>query len=74
MHAVLSSDEELLHGLENDRNYTGVLMNVFGRTMEAFAYPWWTSRVNLGRDRMLDLGEKLWKESVNLLHSLGYDA
>lgn len=76
MHAILSSDDELQNGLETsggNSTTTGIVMNVFGRSMEAFAFPWWTSRANLGRDRMIDLGEKLWKESVNLLHSLGYD-
>ena len=73
MHAILSSDDELLYGLGKERNSTGIVMNVFGRSMEAFAFPWWTSRANLGRDRMIELGEKLWMESVNLLHSLGYD-
>jgi len=73
MHAVLSSDEELLNDLEHGRALTGVVMNVFGRTMEAFALPWWTTRVNLSRDRMIELGEKLWEESVKVLQSLGHD-
>lgn len=73
MHAILSSDDELLNGLENGRNSTGIVVNVFGRSMEAFSFPWWTSRVNLGRDRMIEIGEKLWEESVGLLHSLGHN-
>lgn len=75
MHAVLSSHEELLNDLGGDGNNinsTGIVMNVFGRSMEAYAFPWWSSRVHLGRDRMIYMGEKLWEESVNLLQSLGY--
>lgn len=73
MHAVLSSNEELLNDLEHGRASAGLVMNVFGRTMEAFGLPWWTTRVNLGRDRMMELGEKLWEESAKVIQSFGHD-
>ena len=66
MHAILSSDEELLDGLGEGRQWSdgGIIINAMGLTDEAYSYPFW--RDNLSRDRMLELGQKLWVVSDRL--------
>ena len=75
LHAILSSDEALLltSGEKNNNNRRwnkegGVVMNVFGRTEEAFAIRWiWKEKDGLGRSRMLELSRSLWKTSEGLI-------
>ncbi len=70
MHAILSSDEELLDGLGKNRKWNdgGVIMNIMGKTDEAFSMSWWNG--NLSRDRMLELSHKLWVTSERLIREL----
>ncbi|KAL7433052.1 hypothetical protein ACHAXM_003401 [Skeletonema potamos] len=70
MHAILSSNEELLHGLGNDRQWNdgGVIINTLGGTEEPYSQPWW--RDNISRDRMLELGRKLWVTSLRTIKAL----
>lgn len=70
MHAILSSNEELLDGLGDNRKWNegGVIMNTLGKTEEAYSMSWWTG--NLSRDRMLELGQKLWVTSERLVRTL----
>ena len=44
-------------------------MNTLGRAEEAFAYPWFSKRrdVDMSRERMMSMGERLWDESSKLL-------
>ena len=71
LHAILSSDEELLSDLEVGRDASrGFTMNVFGRAEEVLTYPWWKG--HLSRERMFGMGEKLWEESAKLLRSIGH--
>ena len=73
LHAVLSSDEALLMTSDEKRNREwskegGVVMNVFGRTEEAFTFRWfWKEEYGLGRSRMLELSRSLWKASEDLI-------
>ncbi|KAL3779017.1 hypothetical protein HJC23_011456 [Cyclotella cryptica] len=67
LHAILSSDEELMEGLDRQWTDGGILMNVFGRSEEPFSQPWWSERVNLGKSRMLDLSLELWNASKTLI-------
>eukprot|EP00986_Skeletonema_menzelii_P011047 scaffold5558_cov138-Skeletonema_menzelii.AAC.10 len=70
IHAILSSDEELLDGLGKNRiwNDGGVIMNTLGRTEEAYSLSFWTGK--LSRDRMLELGRKLWVTSERIISSI----
>ena len=76
IHAILSSDEEIMSDLRDGRawNDAGIIMNVFGQAEEAFSYPWWKKGgiVCLCKGRMTKMGEKLWDESVKLLQINGY--
>eukprot|EP00571_Detonula_confervacea_P006914 CAMPEP_0172317922 /NCGR_PEP_ID=MMETSP1058-20130122/33295_1 /TAXON_ID=83371 /ORGANISM="Detonula confervacea, Strain CCMP 353" /LENGTH=347 /DNA_ID=CAMNT_0013032609 /DNA_START=367 /DNA_END=1410 /DNA_ORIENTATION=- len=76
LHAILTSNEELLDNLEDGRKRkdSGIVMNVFNRPEEAFSYPWWKdgTHANLSREQMMKWGEKLWEESTNLLQINGY--
>jgi hypothetical protein len=50
-------------------------MNVFGNSEEAFTYPWCRgdgASADLGRSRMLELGERLWEVSGVVLRKNGY--
>jgi hypothetical protein len=67
LHAILSSEKELIEGVNRQWNDGGIMMNVFGRTEEAFTYPWWSDSVNLGRRRMLELSRGLWNVSKSLI-------
>ncbi|KAL7535417.1 hypothetical protein ACHAXR_006479 [Thalassiosira sp. AJA248-18] len=71
IHGILASNEELMEDLESGRKWkdSGIIMNMFGRPEEAFSYPWWKNgdNGNLSRDRMMNMGEKLWEKSVELL-------
>jgi len=78
LHAILSTDDELLDGLEDGRRLEagGVVMNVFGRTEEAFPEVWWKKDAvngsDLGRERMIEMSGRLWEVSVDLLRTIGY--
>lgn len=75
MHAILSTDEELLDDKSNTllmKNRTwkdgGVMMGVFGRTDEAFMFDSiWKEEMSLGKTRMLELSRGLWKASKELI-------
>jgi len=67
LHAILSSDEELMEDLDRQWTDGGVVMNVFGRSEEPFSHLWWSERVNLGKSRMLDLSLGLWNVSQTLI-------
>ena len=68
IHAILSSDEELR---EPTNGKNGVMMTVFGQSAEAFTtHGWWKGEVS--KERMEDLSDKLWQESVKILQELGY--
>lgn len=69
MHAILSSNEDLLDGLGKNRKWSegGVIMNILGKTEEAYSMSWWTG--NLSRDRMLELGHNLWVTSERLVRT-----
>jgi hypothetical protein len=73
MRAILSSDDELLVGLEKDRHWSdgGVVMNTLGFTEEAYSLPFWED--NVSRDRMLELGRKLWVASLRTIKSINID-
>ena len=70
IHAILSSDEELLDGLDKNRKWSdgGVIMNTLGNTEEAYSLSFWTGE--LSRDRMLELGRKLWVTSESTIRAL----
>lgn len=71
IHAILSTNEELLQGnLKNGGQWPegGIVMDTLGLTKEAFSYPWWSDSVNLGRSRMLALSQELWEVSDSLIH------
>ena len=70
MHAILSTNEELLDGLGKDRQWNdgGIIMNTLGFIEESYSHPWWTD--NLSRDRMLELGRKLWVTSLRTIKGL----
>ena len=77
LHAILSSDEELMEEMGGGRQWKdgGIMMNVFGRPEEPFSYPWWTAEgasANVGSVRMMELGKLLWEVSAKLLKSNGY--
>ena len=70
IHAILSSDEELLQGsVEKDRQWSdgGIVMTTLGSTREAFSYPWYDESMDLGRSRMLTLSRQLWNVSYDLI-------
>lgn len=70
IHAILSSDEELLEGnFKSGREWLdgGIAINTFGITGEPFSYIWYRDFVNLGRSRMLDLSHELWKASASII-------
>jgi NAD(P)-dependent dehydrogenase (short-subunit alcohol dehydrogenase family) len=71
MHAILSSDEELLNesnSFSQNRTWKdgGVVIDVFGTTDDAFAFHWWKDGI-LGRSRMLELSQGLWGVSNDLI-------
>lgn len=74
MHAILTSDEELFVGLKKDRHWSdgGVVMNTLGFTEEAYSLPFWEdgANANVSRDRMLELGRKLWVTSLRTIKSI----
>ena len=74
MHAILSSDDELLDEKTNlvksGRTWKegGVVMNVFGQTDEAFTFDWWWKEsVGLGREQMLEMARGLWMVSMEVI-------
>ena len=69
MHAILSSDDELMNDLYAGRQWTdgGIVIDVFGRTKEAFSQSWWKESNNVDRSRMLELSRELWDVSMHLL-------
>lgn len=77
LHAILTSREELLAQLgREDRGLEGspgFVVNVFGRTEEAFSYPWWSDfgegRADMSAERMLRVGADLWEKSVELVRA-----
>lgn len=77
IHAILSSDEELLDGFEMGREWSdgGIVMNSLGYTHEAYGYPWWVdgSNADLNRERMLELGRKLWVTSLVITETFNVD-
>jgi len=76
LHAIFTPGTELLQGLRGEEGTWsdgGVVMNVFGHSMEAFStYHWWRDAAGLGRNRMLGLSELLWDTSSSVLRKNGY--
>jgi len=70
MHAILSSNEELLNGHGENRKWNdgGIIMNTMGKTEEPYNMSWWTG--NLSREKMFELGHKLWVTSERTITSL----
>jgi hypothetical protein len=71
IHAILSTNEELLQGdFKDERQWQegGIVIDTLGLTKEAFSYPWWDNSMNLGRSRMLTLSRELWEVSDRLIH------
>ena len=73
INAILSTDDELLDGLSEGRKLSdgGIIMNTLGRTEEALTYGHWI-HANLTRERMIEVADKLWDESVKILKANGY--
>ena len=76
INAILSTDDELLDGLSEGRKLRdgGIIMNTLGRTEEALTYGFWkeTAHANLTREKMVEVADKLWDESVKILKANGY--
>ena len=74
--AILSTDDELLDGLSEGRKLTegGIIMNTLGKTEEALTMHSWreTIHADLTRERMVEVANKLWDESVKILKANGY--
>jgi hypothetical protein len=69
MHAILSSDDELMGDLDSGRQWAdgGIVIDVFGRTKEAFSQSWWKEIKKVDRSIMLKLSRELWDVSMQLL-------
>ena len=82
LHAILSTNDELLENsaCDNNSNNNNIeIMNVFGQTEEAFKNVWWSGKgavnnqsYDLGRERMVEISGKMWDESVKVLKANGY--
>jgi NAD(P)-dependent dehydrogenase (short-subunit alcohol dehydrogenase family) len=75
LHAILSTNDELLDGsvnhfMSNNREWKdgGIVMGVFGTTAEAFVFDWfWKEERSLGRTKMLELSKGLWNVSEEII-------
>ncbi|KAL7503611.1 hypothetical protein ACHAXN_001378 [Cyclotella atomus] len=75
LHAILSTNDELLDGsvnhfMSNNREWKdgGIVIGVFGRTAEAFVFDWfWKEERSLGRTKMLELSKGLWNVSEEII-------
>jgi hypothetical protein len=74
--AILSTDEMLCDdlgtGVGRMLNDAGFMMYPFGRCGEAFSLPWWRNGgidADMSRDTMVQMGERLWDESVKILRA-----
>ena len=72
--AILMRDEELIGEADMKRKSAGILMNVFGRPVEAFSYSWWKDSAygDFSAERMTELSAKLWEKSTELLNVNGF--
>ena len=77
IHAILSENDDLLDGLTEGRKLAdaGIVMNAFGRSEEAFSYPWYRdtgANGNLNKEHLVEMANKLWEESTKLLQINGH--